>query len=312
MRGRSVPSRKLFLGFFPVMLFCLAGAAGAEASLRWPDLAQVPEPASSSLSAIEDEVGPLPADAAFELHRWNRFPSVLVFDLADFDAQNAMFSRLAFYIEKRGYRGRLLTDAQLAGKHGWNAHDYGPESLAAFYDRAASTGFRLDPAESLLRDIALREGILRMRDGSLLPGSGAVLSISRSSSKYERRLLLAHESYHGIFFTHADYRALCERTWAAASDGERAFMEKLLAALGYDSSSHYLVVNEFQAYLLQQPSRYAAVYFRRVASLVPDIGGTTGFEKILPDLLFSERTLESFLRDRYGILAGGATVDGRP
>ena len=42
-------------------------------------------------------------------------------------AQGWMLSRLAFFLGKRGYRGQLLTDARLSGKHDCNAHDYGGE-----------------------------------------------------------------------------------------------------------------------------------------------------------------------------------------
>ncbi|HUX36974.1 MAG TPA: hypothetical protein VMV44_03660 [Rectinemataceae bacterium] len=288
---------------------CSAMALHAEPGYSWPGLAEVAEPRSSSLLALEDRVGPLPKEAAFELYRWDRFPSVLIFDMADFEAQNAMFSRLAFYLEKPGFRGRLLTDAELAGRHGWNAHDYGPEELVSFFDKAEEEGFRLDRAEKLLREIALREGLLRTRGNRLVPGSGAVLSFSRSSSREQRILLLDHESYHGIFFTQADYRALCERTWSGAGAGVHVFMTRLLSALGYDASDPYLVVNEFQAYLLQQPRRLAPAYFRRVASLVPKKEGEAGIEELLPALLSSERTLEDFLRERYALLAGGASAD---
>ena len=54
----------------------------------------------------------------------------------------------------------LLSDTELAGKHGWNAHDYGPDGLASFFNAAAATRFPLDPEETLLLGIALREGIV--------------------------------------------------------------------------------------------------------------------------------------------------------
>ncbi len=291
---------------FAIVFICSALALQAEAAHSWPALAEVQEPRPSSLLALEDRVGPLPGGLAFELHRWDRFPSVLIFDMADFEAQNAMFSRLAFYLEKPGFRGRLLTDAELAGRHGWNAHDYGAEELASFFNKAEAEGFRLDRAEELLREISLREGLLRMRDNSLVPGSGAVLSFSRSSSREQRILLLDHESYHGIFFTQADYRALCERSWAEAGPELRNFITRLLAALGYDASDPYLVVNEFQAYLLQQPRRLAPSYFRRVASLLDNKAGEAGVEEVLPGLLASEKRLEDFLREHFGLSAGGA------
>ena len=197
------------------------------------------------------------------------------------------------------------SDTQLAGKHGWNAHDYGPDGLASFFNAAAATRFPLDPEETLLRGIALREGIVTRRGDSLGPGSGAILSISRSSSKYERILLLAHESYHGVYFCMAKYRELCARTWAAAPASERRFMRRLLEYLGYDDSDSSLVVNEFQAYLLQQPRSMAPAYFERMGKLIANAEGVPEAAEVMPHLLKDEAVLEAFLMSHYAIGAGG-------
>ena len=271
-----------------------------------PRLEEVPDPIRASIPEIEGQSGDLPDGAAFAIYRWDRFPSVIVFDMADFASQDRMFSRLAFYLEKRGYRGRLLSDAQLAGKHGWNAHDYGPEGLASFFTAAEEERFPLDAEEALLRGIALREGIISREGAAFAPGAGAVLSISRVSGHYERILLLAHESYHGIFFCSGEYRSLCERLWREAPAPERLFMRRLLGALGYDTGSGILVVNEFQAYLLQQPRSMAASYFERVGKLVADQSGVPTAEEVLPDLLKDEAALETFLEKRFAVEAGGA------
>jgi hypothetical protein len=283
-------------------------AAQAPSPVRLPKLEELPAPISASLSNIEGQSGDMPEGAAFAIYRWDRFPAVIVLDMADFAEQDRMFSRLAFYLEKPGYRGRLLPDAQLAGKHGWNAHDYGPEGLASFFNAAETARFPLDAEELLLRGLALREGIIEREGEIFLPGSGAVLSISRSSSKYERIFLLAHESYHGIFFCSEEYRELCERLWKAAPASSRLFMRRLLAALDYDPSSHGLVVNEFQAYLLQQPRSAASAYFERVGRLVADEAGVPTAAEVLPSLLKDEAALEDFLKARFSVKAGGATI----
>ena len=49
---------------------------------------------------------------------------MLIFDTASYAVQARFFRRLAFYVEKQGYRGRLLTDAELGSRRGYNAHDY--------------------------------------------------------------------------------------------------------------------------------------------------------------------------------------------
>ncbi len=73
---------------------------------------------------------------------------------------------------------------------------------------------------------------------------------------------------------------------------------KFPGVLGHDATDHYFVANEFQAYLLQQPSRYAAAYFRDV-------------DEAPPVFLSSERTLEGFPLSHYSLLAGGAAVEER-
>ncbi len=291
--------------------------------VRLPKLDEVPAPQSASLASIEAQSGGPSDGLAFAIYRWDRFPSVIVFDTADFDVQDRMFSRLAFYLEKRGYRGRLLTDAQLVGRHGWNAHDYGPDGLAAFFSAAQVKRFPLDAEELLLRGLALREGLIVRGEPSssnpasategaaFVPGSGAVLSISRSSNKYERILLLAHESYHGIYFCSEEYRALCESKWKAAPASERLFMTSLLGSLGYDTGSRALVVNEYQAYLLQQPRSAAPAYFERVGKLVADRAGVPAATEVLPALLKDEGALEAFLKSRFGVGAGGALLERR-
>jgi hypothetical protein len=265
-------------------------------------------PVRSTLAFIEkasDEIAP---NTSFNLYRWDRFPKVIIFDFETLSYQDRMFTRLAYFLEKRWHRGALLSDKELQDKHGWTAHDYGPQGLASFFSKAASSGFPLDDEELLLRSILLREGVIEAKDHSYIPGEGAALSINRSSSYYERVLLLAHESYHGIYFCSAEYRKLCREVWASASPAERLFIIKLLSRLTYDTADRELLINEFQAYLLQQPRSYAPAYFKRAAKLIADEDGEPDIDAVLPDLLASEQKLEDYLMAHYAIRAGGGIV----
>ncbi|MGA2765592.1 MAG: hypothetical protein ABSG17_19765 [Spirochaetia bacterium] len=238
-------------------------------------------------------------DPSFTLYRWDRFPSILILDTVSFGFQDRMFSRLAFFLEKRGFRGELLSDGELQRMHGWNAHDYGSEGLASFFNAAKRTGFSLNDEELTLRDIALANGILRMTGDLYAPGAGGVISISRSSSAIERRLLLSHESFHGIFFASAEYRAFCFRLWDSLDLRAKAFFKKFLDELGYDTDYRYLVVNEFQAYLMQQSPRSAPEYFQRAMKRFGDVEAAVPVETILK----ASQRLRSFLQERFGILA---------
>lgn len=245
---------------------------------------------------------------SLETYRWDRFPDILVLDTIDFSRQDRMFTRLAYFLEKRGFRGRLLRNAELAGRHGWNAHDYGPQGLASFFNAVEDARFPLNTEELALRTLAMEQGILARVGGRYQPGRGGILSLSRSSSSIERRYLLTHESFHGVFFSSPEYRDFCFQLWDSLAAEERSFYMTFLDFLGYDTTDRFLVVNEFQAYLMQQPLDYAASYFERFIRLFPENGSGTSADPAW--MVASARTLDAFLQSRFGFGAGGILLVG--
>mgnify|MGYP000928978100 CR=1 FL=1 len=69
----------------------------------------------------------------YRWYRWDLLPSVILFDFRNYDIQDAYLKRLAFFVEKRGFVGRLAPNQEIAPLHGWNAHDYKAEDLARFF-----------------------------------------------------------------------------------------------------------------------------------------------------------------------------------
>jgi hypothetical protein len=284
-----------FLVRFLLILFACPGAAG-ETWKTFP-------PLSVSLNQI---LATTPAQwrvPSLETFRWEMFPDIIILDTINFAVQDRMFTRLAYFLEKRGFRGTLLLNAQLAGRHGWNAHDYGPDGLATFFNAAEDAQFPLNTEEVALRALAMEQGILSLDGGRFQPGRGGILALSRSSSPIERRYLLTHESFHGIFFSSQEYRDFCFQLWDLLSPGERDFYRSFLDSLGYDGADEFLAVNEFQAYLMQQPLEYAAAYFERFIKLLPQNGSRGTIDPAR--LLASARSLDAFLQSRFGINAGG-------
>lgn len=204
-------------------------------------------------------------DPDFELFSWDLYPHILVIDTADYSVQDSFFKRLAFYVEKKGFRGNIFTLAELAGKHGYNAHDYRAEDLARFFNEVEI--FSLTREEERLKTILTENGVIIKKSSGYIPGMGGIISISRSSSKVLRRYLLTHEIFHGLFFSRPSYREGCFEVWEELSPYEKEFWLLFLNWAGYDTANHYLVVNEFQAYLMQQPRRGVNYYFRE---LVPE------------------------------------------
>ena len=212
-------------------------------------------------------LGPIPADPGlvlswdrsawrrpdFEVFSWPSFPRVLIFDTADYRVQDRFFKRLAFFVEKAGFTGSIPGWRALEGRHGYNAHDYRAADLARFFAAARAEGVELAAEEQTLKGILLDAGIIESTGSAFASGSGAVLSISRSSSAALRELLITHECFHGVFFSLPSFQAESERTWRSLSGVEKRVWREFLAMKGYNTDDPGLVVNEFQSYLFQQP-----------------------------------------------------------
>ncbi|MCR4939882.1 MAG: hypothetical protein K5930_07220 [Treponemataceae bacterium] len=273
-------------------------------------------------AAIMSDLGSIPSWPSalwqrkdFELFRWNMFPEILLFDFADYKVQDDYLKRLAFYVEKAGYRGRLWSDDDLYGLHGYNAHDYRAESLASFYSTASAENFQLNESEYYLRDILLSYGIIRRSDDgkSFLPGKGGIISISKESTIALRTSLLAHESFHGIYFVDEPFRQKVSEVCSIMDQKSLTFLKNYFASqstLMYDLNDTYLMENETMAYIMQQSVNAQSSYFAdniakrgSVINYMPDLAsymrstkasGFTAAATILDDYVFS----------RWGLNAG--------
>jgi hypothetical protein len=198
----------------------------------------------------------------WELYRWSANPHFLILDTVDYAVQAGFFRRLSFFVEKSGFSGSLLTEEELGNMHGWNAHDYRAFDLARFFQLAEENRLDFTPEEKELRAILLKNDILERVDGVYHPGKGGILSISQESPAYLRRKFLIHEGMHGLFFSFPRFREGCFTLWDGLEEEEQQFFRIFLKKMTYDSSQLYLSVNEYQAYMLQQPVEEIEAYFR--------------------------------------------------
>ena len=197
----------------------------------------------------------------FEVFRWYRFPSILIFDTADYAVQDRMLKRIAFYVEKAGFRGRLARDEEIADLHGWNAHDYRAEDLARFFQSAREQGFPLNREELELEQILLDEGLIWECLDGLRGGEGGILSISREASLTLRFLFMAHEGFHGLFFIDESFRSFTADRWHRFPEEGRRMFLTFLDDQEYDISVDFIVYKEFASFLLQQHISQAPFYF---------------------------------------------------
>ncbi|GHV28069.1 hypothetical protein AGMMS4952_10890 [Spirochaetia bacterium] len=262
-------------------------------------------------------------DPRFELFSWDKFPSVLIIDTADYAVQDRLLKRLAFFTEKQGFRGRLAPDAEIEGLHGWNAHDYRAEDLARFFEAARASNFPLLREERELEAILLNAGIIRRENetsgGSASPyvsGEGAIISISRESPSYLRSTFMAHEGFHGIFFIDEDFRDFSRRRWDNLSRPAKRFIRSYFEYQRYDVNDQYLLVNEFMAHVLQQPVSMAAKYFGetlagrisehewRHTALPPKDEATNTWPELADTFSAEAAAFSAYVNGRWGLAAG--------
>jgi hypothetical protein len=320
--GNGGPNR-LFLpsGSLPSDPWPLAvQSAGGIASLRVypaPDRPFPEEPIPADLGLVLDYPQSAWRDSRYEVFRWEDFPSVLVFDFADYVIQDRFLKRLAFFVEKAEFRGRLAADREIASLHGWNAHDYRPQDLAAFFEAARGAGFPLLPEEKELERLLVATGVLRRAgDGSIAAGEGAIISISRESPDYLRFQLLAHESFHGLFFIDRDFREFSRGRWENLSPQASRFIRALFGSMAYDTRDTDLMINELMAYCLQQPVSQAARYFGetqagrlaelplRRNALPPQDEATGTWPAIAAAFRAEAAAFSAYVERRWGLAAG--------
>lgn len=237
----------------------------------------------SALSPNECVLSPLPTDVGlittasmekwrskdYELFEWDRFHNVLIFDTRNYHVQRDFFRRMAFFCEKKGYRGKILTDEQLGAMHGYNAHDYSARSIAKFFTAVDKKKIKITEKENLLRDIALHNGLIEKTENGYKELTGAVISISQESPLWLRRNLANHELWHGLYFTDEDFQKKCAEIYDDINDKSRAFVTGYWASqdtLGYDQNDDDLLRNELMAYIMQQSKSNVAPYFVHLAN----------------------------------------------
>lgn len=208
----------------------------------------------------------------FLLYRWDHFPTMLIVDTADYNTLGLLFNRLAFFIEKNGAAGTLYSDQELEGRFAWNGHNYNAADLALFYNSAQEQNVTLNRYETTLRALLLSIGVLQRTDTSsdeqYVAGEGGVVAISQQSGTYVRRLILQHELLHATFYADEEFRKAVEEVWFALSAQERLGWRAMLGHLTYDPENEYVMINEFQAYLLAKTASASVAQMTSIAQTV--------------------------------------------
>ena len=233
--------------------------------------------------------------------------SVLALVTADYRVQDDYLKRLAFFVEKTGYRGRLVPDSEMATLHGWNAHDYSAPDLARFFTQAAAESFSLNPSEVELRQRLVAASVLLPNGSSAWDaGTGALVGISAQSPPALKAVLFVHEAFHGLYYTSPEFRSGVESAWEGLSEGARNAFRSFLAFSQYDPGNEALMINEFQAYILQRSAADWAPFFRErvLARSIVDAETPTW----LAEYLTAAQSLDALVNTLYGLKSGEVSL----
>ena len=120
-----------------------------------------------------------------------------------------------------------------------------------------------------MRDILLANGVIvDAGNGTYAEGEGAVISFSRESSENLRWQFLAHESWHGIYFTSPEFRSEVDTVYDGFDRKSLEFIKvfwETQPGLNYDRNDDYLMRNELMAYIMQQSLPRVAPYITGLA-----------------------------------------------
>lgn len=255
----------------------------------------------------------------YEIFTWDRFSNILFFDIRNLRIQDDFFRRMAFFVEKAGYKGRLLTNEELGDMHGYNAHDYSAASMADFFNTAEKLNFKLNSEELLLKRILIANGFFEVDGDYVIANEGGLVSISRETPAWSRVSLLAHESWHTIFFCDPDFRNFVSAIYYTMDQKSLSFLIKYFQSqpsLGYDVTDEYLMHNEFMAYMMQQGISALADYYvtrakwKTVTDFCPEEAEYIR-ETNAQGLEDAAIALNDYVFGRFGIVAGNVSLVSR-
>ena len=188
-----------------------------------------------------------------------------------------MLKRLSYFVEKRGYTGKIHSFLRLSGKSDWNAHNYKAKDLAAFFTEAQRSNALLTSSESYLMELLLANGIIERGEAGYTGGEDkGIVSVSQESAPHVRSLLLTHEGYHGLFYAAPGLKELVYDLWdKLAPEAQEMWVEYLRTAdaWNYDYRNGYLLRNEMLGYMMQQKDfaeYFDNMMFPRLLKRIPD------------------------------------------
>ena len=243
---------------------------------------------------------------AFELFNLISEPSIYVLKFKNLQYQSLMLKRIAFFTEKKEFRGILLSNKELENKIGWRGHDYRLQDIIIFFNTAQKSNIKLNQEEIILKNLIIfnklayiENNILKIKDQSINVGFAAypedetILSIDQIT-------ILMHEILHMYYFIDNDFNKSIYNFWDNnVSQEDKQVWIQFLDSKDYDTNYQYLVINEFYAYISQIPKEDITNYLINT-NYFPTLGLNRYYQWA--------KKLEKLLWEKKGLIAGELLV----
>ncbi|AYE36749.1 hypothetical protein DB313_02790 [Borrelia turcica IST7] len=236
---------------------------------------------------------------SFEFFNLIAEPDIYVLKFKQLRDQSLMLKRLAFFTEKKNFRGKILSNKELENKKGWTGHNYRLEDIITFFNMAKKLNIKLNKEEIILRNIIItnklaniENQILKVKDKSKNIAF-ATYSEDKTMSRAAQMIIFMHEILHMYFFTDNNIRKSISTFWNqnVLQKDKRAWI-KFLDSKDYDIKSNNLVINEFYAYTAQIPKEDIAEFLINTKYFPKS--GTKNYEQWalkLEELIWNEKGL---------------------
>lgn len=204
---------------------------------------------------------------SFELFKLIAEPNIYVLKFKNLNDQSLMLKRMAFFIEKKEFRGTLLPNNELENKVGWKGHNYRLKDIILFFNAAQKSNIKLNKEETILKNLIIinklayiENNTIKIKDKSRNTAF-ATYSEDATTSKIAQMIIFMHEILHMYFFIDNNFNKAISNFWNKniLSKDKKAWI-KFLDNKGYDVKSKYLVINEFYTYTTQIPKEDIANY----------------------------------------------------
>ncbi|UER67699.1 hypothetical protein LKV13_02705 [Borrelia sp. BU AG58] len=243
---------------------------------------------------------------SFEIFNLIADPEIYILKFKRLKDQSLMLKRLAFFTEKKNFRGKILSNKELENKKGWTGHNYRLEDIVEFFNMAKKMNAKLNKEELILRNIIIINKLVYIKDHTLRVKDKsrnialASYSEDESMSKAAQMIIFMHEILHMYFFTDNNINKEISDLWHndIPQKEKRAWI-KFLDNKGYDIKTNGLVINEFYAYTIQIPKEDIAEFL--ISTTYFPKSGVKNYEGWASKL-------EELLWNKKGLIAGELLV----